>query len=218
MVKSSSVSSNATNTPGSSYSIAPWTRNSIPKRVLPQPALPQTKVGLSDADKRQLDQELRRVDDPAELTGKLVAENRRIDMLNEPVIAYRDGLFSMLPDTVATFEAGLKDLYERGQAGITPKAFSQKLAERISRWTPEAQPADAEHIMGIVDELLKMPVPEYYDSVRSNSRDNTYSWQTRRVNIDDNKRLEDVATALERRTGGDDQRQEEPRTDKSRRR
>src|SRR5689334_4078579 len=32
-------------TPGSSNSVAPRTRNSMPKRVLPQPALPQISVG-----------------------------------------------------------------------------------------------------------------------------------------------------------------------------
>ena len=39
------VSSNDMNTPGSPYSIAPRTRNSIANSVLPQPALPQTSVG-----------------------------------------------------------------------------------------------------------------------------------------------------------------------------
>src|ERR1700722_5265079 len=34
-------------TPGSSYSVAPRTRNSIANKVLPQPAPPQTRVGRS---------------------------------------------------------------------------------------------------------------------------------------------------------------------------
>ena len=42
---SSAVSSNERQTPGSSNSVAPRTRNSIPSRVLPQPAPPQTRVG-----------------------------------------------------------------------------------------------------------------------------------------------------------------------------
>ena len=45
-VNSSAVSSKAMNTPGSLYSVAPRTRNSIPSRVLPQPAPPQTREGL----------------------------------------------------------------------------------------------------------------------------------------------------------------------------
>ncbi len=45
-VSSSAVSSKAMKTPGSSNSVAPRTRNSMPSNVLPQPALPQTKVGL----------------------------------------------------------------------------------------------------------------------------------------------------------------------------
>src|SRR5260221_6717342 len=44
---SSSVSSKAINTPGSWYLVAPRTRNSAAKRVLPQPAPPQTSVGRS---------------------------------------------------------------------------------------------------------------------------------------------------------------------------
>ena len=39
------VSSNAMKTPGSPYSMAPCTRNSIASNVLPQPAPPQTSVG-----------------------------------------------------------------------------------------------------------------------------------------------------------------------------
>ena len=44
-VSSSAVSSKAISTPGSSNWVAPRTRNSMPSTVLPQPALPQTKVG-----------------------------------------------------------------------------------------------------------------------------------------------------------------------------
>src|ERR1700682_1137600 len=44
-VSSSPVSSNAMKTPGSPYSVAPRTRNSIASNVLPQPAPPQTSVG-----------------------------------------------------------------------------------------------------------------------------------------------------------------------------
>ena len=40
------LSSKATNTPGSPCWVAPRTRNSIARRVLPQPALSQTSVGL----------------------------------------------------------------------------------------------------------------------------------------------------------------------------
>jgi len=43
--RSFSVSSKAMNTPGSSKSSAPRSRNSMPKSVLPQPALPQMSVG-----------------------------------------------------------------------------------------------------------------------------------------------------------------------------
>jgi hypothetical protein len=35
-------------TPGSSYKVAPRTRNSMPKSVLPAPALPHTSVGRPD--------------------------------------------------------------------------------------------------------------------------------------------------------------------------
>src|SRR5579862_5974679 len=42
---SSAVSSNERQTPGSSYRLAPCTRNCIPSSVLPHPALPQTRVG-----------------------------------------------------------------------------------------------------------------------------------------------------------------------------
>jgi len=41
---SSALSSNETNTPGSSYCCAPRTRNSIANIVFPHPALPQTSV------------------------------------------------------------------------------------------------------------------------------------------------------------------------------
>ena len=42
--RSSAVSSKATKTPGSPNSVMPRTRNSMPSRVLPQPAGPQTRV------------------------------------------------------------------------------------------------------------------------------------------------------------------------------
>ena len=45
LASSSAVSSKERQTPGSSNSVAPRTRNSIPSSVLPQPALPQTRVG-----------------------------------------------------------------------------------------------------------------------------------------------------------------------------
>lgn len=44
-VSSSAVSSNIMNTPGSPNCVAPRTRNSMARRVLPAPALPQTSVG-----------------------------------------------------------------------------------------------------------------------------------------------------------------------------
>jgi len=44
-VSSAAVSSNAMKTPGSPYWVAPRTRNSMARRVLPAPALPHTRVG-----------------------------------------------------------------------------------------------------------------------------------------------------------------------------
>ena len=45
MVRSGIVSSNDMNTPGSSYCVAPRTRNSSPNMVFPEPAPPLTSVG-----------------------------------------------------------------------------------------------------------------------------------------------------------------------------
>ena len=53
LVSSSAVSSKAMKTPGSSYSMAPVTRNSMPSSVLPQPALPQTSVGRLAGGRRR---------------------------------------------------------------------------------------------------------------------------------------------------------------------
>lgn len=150
-------------------------------------ASPQLTIrpGMSEQDMRALDREARRVDDPMQLTGMLMNEVRRVDLLNDPVLKFRDELFARLPDGHDTFMLALKDLYDRGMSGISPRTHCRLITQRIAAWTQNAKPAEAASLYGAVSELLFAQMPEYYDSLQANRDAGGYTWIRRRAVVNE---------------------------------
>ena len=136
---------------------------------------------------------------PADIKGMLIDESRRIDILNEPVVSYREDLFAKLPDSFDVMQAGLLDLYQRAQAGATPNRFIGKVAGRISKWSAQADPAEIQNLSAMLDELLNAKVPDYYFDVRFDQNENAYVWASSSANLKDGKQLEDLAMVLGRK-------------------
>lgn len=163
------------------------------------PAL-ESRPGMTPDQRKILDRALKQSDEPANIKGMLIDESRRIDILNEPVVSYREDLFAKLPDSFDVMQAGLLDLYQRAQAGVTPSRFIGKVAGRINKWSAQADQADIQNLSAMLDELLNAKVPDYYFDVRFDQNGNTYVWTSSSANLKDGKQLEDMAMVLGRKS------------------
>ncbi len=161
----------------------------------------QWRPGITQEHKRVLDREIKRYEDPSDLTAMLVDETRRVEILNEPILKYREELFKRLPNDFYVLQAALIDLYQRGEAGISPRGFVGTVAKRIREWSATASPDELADMADMLDELLQVKLPSYYVTIRHEPKDNSYKWSNQTAKLDEGGRLEQLAIDLANKAG-----------------
>src|SRR5439155_18081285 len=85
---------------------------------------------------------------------------------NEPILMFRDELFSRLPPSYDVVTAGFEDAYDRLKAGADTKTIVDAAAAATHQWMAKA---DASHLRSLAESLktlTKERGTQYYDSAR----------------------------------------------------
>lgn len=115
---------------------------------------PIHRPGLAAADKKELDavlKEVKTLDDSIALTQKLTELIDPWQKRNAPVLAYRDELYSRLPQNGEALVARLEDIAQRVEAGYESRETMASTIASIDQWIDTEPPAS--HLQIVADQV-----------------------------------------------------------------
>jgi hypothetical protein len=134
---------------------------------------PMPRPGMTQIDRQRWDRVLQRAgkDDEAALREQLADQTDAVARGNTPVLAYRDELFSRLPDSYGKYQAALADAWERVDCGVDARAFVRAVIGGMRAW---AIGADEEQLATLSEDVRglrsRRPGEYYADVVWSETR------------------------------------------------
>jgi hypothetical protein len=117
-------------------------------------ARPVPRPGIKSADKKALDllaKDVKTADDATALGQKLTDLIAPWQKRNAPVLAYRDELYSRLPQNGEALVARLEDLAQRVEAGYETDVEMKAATDVIDQWIDTKPPA--QHLQVMADQL-----------------------------------------------------------------
>ena len=163
---------------------------------------PLPRFGMAAEEKSQLDAALKdaRREDDLILTSKLDQHVARVAGLNQPILAYRDGLYARLPEGFETLVAGFRDAAERTQAaaggGVDDK-HAEKVVNDAQAWAQSglAEARQLGQLAEVVAKLRHLRSPPYYAEAKY-QRTERLGWSNRTDAVYSPTKLENLEKLL----------------------
>lgn len=165
--------------------------------------LPPPRVGVSPQDQAKLDAALTgaRKEDDAALSVKLEEIAAAEAAANRPMLAYRDELYSRLPQGYDSLLAGFADAHDRtavAAGGGTTDAHAAKVVKDAQAWAQsgQADPKQCAHLAEVVARLRHVRSPPYYARATLRRGADKLSWSTKTDAVYSPRKLSDLEKIL----------------------
>ena len=112
----------------------------------------------------ELRRRITREDGVADLNKYISDLQDKVNFANEPILMFRDELFSRLPASYDVVAAGFADAYDRLKAGADTKTIVDAAVTATHQWMAKADAAQLRSLSDSLKTLTKERGTQYYDS------------------------------------------------------
>jgi hypothetical protein len=159
--------------------------------------VPLQNFSTDQKTRQQLDRMLMGLKEGQEdqINTQVAKQREQIAAANDPILRYRDALYSRLPITGDSIVARIYDGVTRAQAGVDPKGVLSGLTGDVRGWTAvDATPQQANAVLMVLKDLGKSKGVDVYKAIVFQDEKKGPKWEkdSMVVNAKSTKAIEDI--------------------------